>query len=46
MVPTSPRKARNLKRVLENPGILLKFWKSLGKVMGILSGQTVQKRDF
>ena len=36
MVPTSPGKSWNLKRVLESPGILLKFWKNPGKVLEFL----------
>ena len=30
MVPTSPGRSWNLKRALESPGILPKFWKSPG----------------
>ena len=36
MVPTSPGKSWNLKRGLESPGILLKFWKSPWKVLNFL----------
>ena len=36
IVPTSPGKSWNLKRVRESPGILLKFWKSPGTVLQFL----------
>ena len=42
MGPASPGKSWNLKRVMQSPGILLKFWKS----PGFFCGQTVQIRDF
>ena len=31
-------------KILESPGILLKFWKSPGKVLEFFCGQTAQKR--
>ena len=46
MVPTSPGKSWNFKRVLKNPGISMKFWKSCGKDLKFFCGQTVQIGDF
>ena len=44
MVPTSPGKSWNLKRGLESPGILLKFWKSPWKVLNFLWSNSPKER--